>query len=158
MPRRFLVTCLLLGALLASALGVYLFATDSDGYARFRPVLASELMGRAEATLYFPGSSVIATELVDMEKAPLPIYPFRPAEVSTTLRVDATDSQLLVWYQQRVTSLGYHEFGSPGTGGMAWLRGRREFFYLHYNYPDAIEYRRVTQLTQYWIDYWIGVS
>lgn len=155
MTRRRGLAIALGATFVAASLGVYVFATEADGYARFRPVLASDLKNHPEATLYFPGSTVIQIEAVDMERFPWAFYE-QPAGISTTLGVDATKDDLLAWYEQRLTALGYHDYGNPGTG--AWLRGHREFFDVHFTSPSDYGYRPIAQRTEYWVDYWIGLG
>jgi hypothetical protein len=148
--------------LLGIAVAVRQFAVASDGFAAFRPVSASELKGRAEAHLYFPGSSVVRVSTRDMRGSLLAAD--QPAQVGTWLATSAPKNDVIAWYENEMRSRGWvhgcAEVCSPALH--MWTRGSREFFELDFPDPRFSDYVSTALPTEYVADYElspiIGVS
>lgn len=142
-PRRaLLLGGLIVGgiaALAAAFAGVGYFTETSrgpDGLPDHRAVRATDLALRPEATLFYPGSAVLARATSDQGSDPAnPIS--NPAEVDSLLVTPAAPETISAWYAQRLAASGWRFSPSslttePPAGELdsEWRRGRREYFDL----------------------------
>ena len=140
--RRLLVGGLALGgvaALVAALVQVESFTENSkgaDGLPDHRALRASDLARRPEATLYFPGSSILVRATLDQGADPANPAS-SPAEVDTLLVTPAAPEIVTAWYSQKLAARGWRLSQSSLTrdapaGELAseWRRGRREYFDL----------------------------
>jgi hypothetical protein len=147
--RPIAIAVVVLLVLIASGWSVRQFWTGPDGYANFRPVLASELMPRAEAHLYFPNSQRLAVETHDM------VPPFiasagAPAFIGTTLAADAPADEIRSWYQTALQNIGWAFHRIPTSPHIDyWYRGSREEFHLYFLNPGDYGYIQTDRSTEY---------
>jgi hypothetical protein len=145
-----------------TAVALRQFAVASDGFAALRPVSGPELEGRAEAHVYFPGSSVVRVNMRDMRGSLLAAD--QPAQVATWAATSAPKNEVIAWYENEMRSRGWvhacAEVCSPALH--MWVRGRREFFELDFPDPRFSDYVSTALSTEYVADYElspiIGVS
>jgi hypothetical protein len=129
------------------------FMPASDGFAAFRPVSASELAGRQEAHLHFPGSIVLHQSMQDMN-GPL-LSTGAPASVSTIAATSAPKDDVSAWYENQMRSRGW----SPTCGETCvptapeWDRGNREIFGLYFLQSSSPDYRSTSLPTEYVVFY-----
>jgi hypothetical protein len=138
---------------IAAAFAARQIAVGPDGFAAFRPVSASELAGRAEAHLYFPGSVVLQRSMTDMT-GPL-LSTGEPAGIAATAVTNAAKNDVIAWYENQMQSRGW----SPTCGGACnptsrfWSRGNREFFELYFLDSKSFDYRSTDRATEYVVGY-----
>ncbi len=140
--RALLVGGLVVGgiaALAAAGVGVEYFTETSrgpDGLPDHRAVRASDLARRPEASLFYPGSAVLARSTSDQSSDPANPAS-NPAEVDSLLVTPAAPETISAWYAQRLAAAGWSRSPSSltaeATAGeldFEWRRGRREYFDL----------------------------
>lgn len=122
---RLLAGLVILAAALldACATSGHTTAVDASGLPVDRPVRQSDLAGRPQAHLYFPGSVIekhTGSNQVDKPHADEP----DPAYVATVLTARTTAQRLLAWYDGTLTADGYARTGyflpSNQSTGAAW--------------------------------------
>ncbi len=129
------------------------FAPASDGFAAFRPASTSELAGRPEAHLYFPGSIVLHQSMQDMT-GPL-LSSGDPADIFTTAVTSASKKDVIAWYEHQMPSRGW--VGACGEvcvpTAPEWSRGNREVFVLYFFESTSPGYTSTSFPTEYVIGY-----
>lgn len=144
--------------LAAIVVGVRQFAIAPDGFPSYRPVAGSELAGRSEVRLQYPGSIQLHVDVHDM-KQPVFLYSGSPAWISTTLGVNVSAGEVTAWYRAALQSRGWLDV--PDTNGSAqiyWKHGSRELFSLYFNDPSEFGYINTDRSTEYVASYIVGFS
>ena len=147
--------------LLAAGLLVRQNLVGADGYAILRPVTASELESRQEASLAYPGSARIRSGASDMTPNQI-VESGSPAIVGGTFVVDAAPSDVGDWFSQRLQALGWSVLGSDsstysGETLNSWTRGSREGIYLYIIGANSLEYIPTDRETEYRYVYFVGL-
>ena len=123
-------------ALLGGGLGAAFFSENSrgaDGLPDRRSIRAADLATRAEARLFYPGSTVVRILRVDQGADPNNPASV-PAKIDTLLATPAPPDQVQAWYQQKLLTAGWRAMptivGTSGEVDLEWRRGAREFLDL----------------------------
>jgi GrpB-like predicted nucleotidyltransferase (UPF0157 family) len=129
-------------ALLAATAGVAYYSETSrgpDGLPDHRPIRATDLAPRAEAKLFYPGSTVVASSRWDQSADPSNPAS-APARIETLLATVAPATTVRGWYVDRLSAAGWqaapsNPSGDPGNGelDLEWSRGSREYIDLRLN-------------------------
>jgi hypothetical protein len=137
---------------ISAAFAARQIAVGPDGFAAFRPVSASELAGRPEAHLYFPGSVVLQRSMSDMT-GPL-LSTGEPAGIAATAATNAPKNDVIAWYENQMQSRGWSSSCSGcAPTSRSWSRGNREFFELYFLDSKSFDYRSTDRATEYVVGY-----
>jgi hypothetical protein len=159
--RRLALGLVAVIVLLAAGLLVRQNVVGADGYAIFRPVTASELESRQEASLAYPDSARIRISASDMTPNQL-VESGSPAIVGGTFVVNAAPGDVGDWFDQRLRALGWSVLGSgvfTYVGGTihSWTRGSREDIYLDIIGANSLDYIPTDRETEYRYVYLVGL-
>jgi hypothetical protein len=133
----------------------------ADGYAILRPVTASELESRQEASLSYPGSTRIRKSVSDMTPNDF-AESGSPAIVDGSFVVDAAPGDVSDWFSQRLRALGWSVLGpglsaGAGTTLYSWTRGSREVIYIYIIGANSLDYIPTDRQTEYRYAYLVGL-
>jgi hypothetical protein len=166
--RRLLTAGGIALALLAATGGVAYFAETSrgpDGLPDHRAVRAADLASRPEASLFYPGSTVVDSARADQSADPN--NPASgPAKIDTLLATTASVAEVQAWYGRRLAAGGWRAAppiaveAPAGEVDLEWRRGAREFFDLRLYLDRAAAGSAGSGVSGllYRVDYLVGAS